>query len=126
MMMEERMAAPELDVSVLQDSDTGALIGVSFEARPQSEAEDFCATLPRLLAEGQAGIRVENGMMRVTHPTWGVVSSRLPLGTESALKALLEGKDLTVTRARLSFTGEIMLHGKGANAEGAKKIPVPD
>lgn len=120
------MATPQVDVNMLQDSSTGELIGVSFEAQPQTEAEDFCATLPRLLAEGNADIGVKDGIMRVTHPMWGIVSTRLMPGTEEALRALLEGEELMITRHPLSFTGEIRLHRKGTDATAAKKIPVPE
>lgn len=87
----------------------GRVIGFSLVARPQTEAEIFCATFPAELAEGDAEICFENDEIVFSHPNCqyqGRCAHKVEPDKLEELKKLLSGDSkLSLQRAGVLTPG---------------------
>ena len=67
-----------VEVSLTLIKNDGKLVGFSLVAEPQTEAEYFCARMPKALQDQSAKIDFAEDVVTFTHPTEGSCSFTLP------------------------------------------------
>jgi hypothetical protein len=78
----------EADCSILKKDDE--VLGVSLIAQPQTEAEFFCGSMPRQIAEKKGDIKIEDGKIIFVNPLEGEVSFSISDEDGTKLKELMK------------------------------------
>jgi len=91
----------------------GQIIGISLIAQPQTEAEMFCASMPKQIVDGGGDIKFEDGKITFVNPCEGDVSFSIKSEDASALRAILNGnRQLGLYRDGMLTSGfKIVLDG---------------
>lgn len=83
------MSYIEADCSLIKNN--GEIIGVSLIPQYQTEAQMFCASIPRQLVNGGGDIKFEDGKITFVNPDEGEVSFTIENDDASALQAVFNG-----------------------------------
>jgi hypothetical protein len=87
------MSYIEADCSLIKND--GQIIGVSLVAQPQTEAERYCASMPKQLVDGDGDIKFEDGKIIFHNPDGGGFPGEVSFSIEeedsAALQAVLNG-----------------------------------
>ena len=87
------MAYIKADCSIIKKD--GQVIGVSLVAQPQTEAERYCASMPKQLVDGKGDIKFEGGKIIFNNPDGGGFPGEVSFSIEDdaakELQAILNG-----------------------------------
>jgi hypothetical protein len=112
------MSYIEVDCSLIKKD--GRVIGVSLVAQPQTEAEFFCASMPKQLEESKGEIKFEKGKVIFVNPIEGEVSFSIENNDASALRAILNGDQRLGLYDDSCLTPGFRIVPEGMDKEGEK------
>ncbi|MFT7644673.1 MAG: hypothetical protein ACI9BF_000324 [Candidatus Paceibacteria bacterium] len=107
------MAYIEADCSLIKKD--GEVIGVSLVAQPQTEAERYCASMPKQLVDGTGTIEFEDGKIIFDNPDGG--------GYPGKVSFTIDEESSTALQELLTGDGELGLYNDGILTPGFKIVP---